>query len=215
MTSKTPAGPTAVTAHHVIPRRRFLQHAAVASVAAGIFSSAASAAPAFADASAEAAVKRLHESLSTEQRRQVCFAWDHVDEKLGLLRTRVAANWQVTKPRVRSDFYTPAQQRLVREVFEGLVQRDWIARFDKQLRDDADGFGNQSIAIFGVPGAGKFQFVITGRHITLRCDGGSTAARALGRGSRAANPLYLRIRVYWSRQPRPLQAAKSADRHWR
>ena len=33
--------------------------------------------------------------------------------------------------------------------------------------------------------------------------GGFAAARALGRGSRAASPLYLRIRVFWSRQPRP------------
>ncbi len=180
MTSKTSAGSTAATTHRAIDRRRFMQRAAVASAAVGMFSSAASAAPAIADDSAEAAVKRLHESLSTEQRRQVCFAWDHVDEKRGLLRARVAANWHVTGPRVRSEFYTPAQQRLVREVFEGLVQRDWIARFDKQLRDDAEGFGDQSIAIFGAPGAGKFQFVITGRHITLRCDGGSAAELAFG-----------------------------------
>jgi hypothetical protein len=157
-----------------------MQRAAVASAAAGMFSSGASATPAIVDDSAEAAVKRLHESLSTEQRKQVCFAWDHVDEKRGLLRARVAANWHVTKPRVRSDFYTPAQQRLVREVFEGLVQRDWTARFDKQLRDDAEGFGDQSIAIFGAPGVGKFQFAITGRHITLRCDGGSAAELAFG-----------------------------------
>jgi hypothetical protein len=180
MTSKTLAGPTAVTAHDVIDRRRFMQRAAIASAAAGVFASGGSAAPAIVDDSAEAAVKRLHESLSAEQKQQVCFAWDHVDEKLGLLRARVAANWQVTKPRVRSGFYTPTQQRFVREVFERLVQRDWIARFDKQLRDDAEGFGDQSIAIFGVPGAGKFHFVITGRHITLRCDGGSAAALAFG-----------------------------------
>ena len=156
MTSDTPEGSTAVTAEHAIDRRRFMQDVAVASVAAGIFSSGALAAPAIVEHTAEAAVKRLYESLSTPQRQQVCFAWDHVDENLGLLRTRVAANWQVTKPRVHSDFYTPAQQRLVREVFERLVQRDWIARFDKQLRDDAAGFGNQSIAIFGAPGRASF-----------------------------------------------------------
>jgi hypothetical protein len=157
-----------------------MQSAAAASAAIGVCSSAASAAPAIADGSAEAAVKRLYEALSPEQRRQVCFAWEHVDQERGLLRTRVAANWHVTAPRVRSEFYTPAQQRLVREIFEALIQHDWIARFDKQLRDDAGGFGNQSIAIFGVPGAGKFQFVITGRHITLRCDGGSAPEVAFG-----------------------------------
>lgn len=179
MTSNA-AGSTAATTNHAIDRRRFMQRAAVASAAAGMFLSAGSAEPAIGDDSAEAVVKRLYESLSTEQRQQVCFPWDHVDGERGLLRARVAANWFVTEPRVHSEFYTRAQQRLVREVFEELIQRDWIARFDKQLRDDAEGFGNQSIAIFGEPGASKFQFVITGRHITLRCDGGSEAELAFG-----------------------------------
>jgi len=57
--------------------------------------------------------------------------------------------------------------------FEGLIQPDWQARFDRQLKDDKGGFGHaQSIAIFGKPGQGKFQFVLTGRHMTLRYDGG-------------------------------------------
>jgi len=122
----------------------------------------------------EELVKQLYDSLSPEQRKQICFDWDHVDPKRGLLRTRISANWHVTDKRIRSDFYTSEQQRLIRGIFEGLLQPDWIARIDRQLKDDAEGFGpSQSIAIFGAPGSGKFQLALTGRHITVRCDGGT------------------------------------------
>ena len=45
--------------------------------------------------------------------------------------------------------------------------------------------------------------------------GGFAAARALGRGSRAASLLYLRIRVYWSRQPGPPHEVTLIDRNGR
>jgi hypothetical protein len=53
----------------------------------------------------------------------------------------------------------------------------------KQLRDDSGGkpWGtHQSIAIFGKPGDAKFEFVLTGRHQTLRADGNSEASVAFG-----------------------------------
>jgi hypothetical protein len=129
----------------------------------------------------EAVVQELYESLTDPQRKAICFGWDYVDSKRGLLRTRISNNWQVTQPAVGSDFYTPRQRQLVRRIFEGLIQPDWHARFDRQLKDDVGGFGHaQSIAIFGKPGQGKFQFVLTGRHMTLRCDGGPAAAMAFG-----------------------------------
>ncbi|RLS77601.1 MAG: DUF3500 domain-containing protein [Planctomycetota bacterium] len=139
-----------------------------------------------ADAAAEAITSeslaaRLHASLSPEQRRQVCFAWDHVHPKFGLLRTRVGNNWNATEPDVAGDFFTKDQRRLIREIFEGLIEPDWHARFDKQLEDDTGGFGHgQSIALIGEPGSGKFQFLLTGRHMTLRCDGDSAEHVAFG-----------------------------------
>src|SRR5205085_8694115 len=39
---------------------------------------------------------------------------------------------------------------------------------------------DQNIAIFGTPGSGKFEFVMTGRHMTLRADGNSEAHVAFG-----------------------------------
>ena len=40
--------------------------------------------------------------------------------------------------------------------------------------------GDQSLAVFGKPGDSKFEFVMTGRHMTLRCDGNSTEHLAFG-----------------------------------
>jgi hypothetical protein len=129
----------------------------------------------------ESAVKRLYDSLSPEQKKAVCFDWDYVDPQRGLLRTRVAANWRITEPSIKSDFFNADQQQLVREVFEGIIHPDWHARFDKQIQDDDEGFGvNQRIAVFGAPGSGKFEFVLTGRHMTIRCDGDSADHVAFG-----------------------------------
>ncbi len=70
---------------------------------------------------------------------------------------------------------------MIRDIFEGLIQPDWHKRIYQQLDDDAGGYGeDQSIAIFGTPGSGKFEFVMTGRHMTLRCDGNSSDSVAFG-----------------------------------
>ena len=116
-----------------------------------------------------------------KQRKAMCFAWDHVDPKRGLLRTRIENNWRITNPIVASNFYNKDQQALIRGIFEGMTSPDWHGRFDQQLKDDVGGFGKQqSIAIFGEPGSGKFQFVLTSRHMTLRCDGDSAEHVAFG-----------------------------------
>lgn len=138
-------------------------------------------APASAGSSPESLVKVLYDSLNDDQRKQLCFDWDHQDPDLGLLRTRVGNNWHITKPVINSNFFNRDQQALVRQIFEGIIQPDWHQRIDKQLRDDAGGFGNQqNFAIFGKPGEGKFEFVMTGRHMTLRCDGNSAEHVAFG-----------------------------------
>jgi hypothetical protein len=130
---------------------------------------------------AETLAGRLHASLSPAQREKVCFPWDYKHPKFGLLRTRVGNNWNATEPSVKSDFFTKDQQRLVREIFEQLIEPDWHARFDKQMEDDCGGFGHdQSIALIGEPGSGTFQFLLTGRHMTLRCDGDAAEHVAFG-----------------------------------
>jgi hypothetical protein len=131
--------------------------------------------------SPESLVKVLYDKLSVGQREKVCYAWDHLDPKRGLLRTRVANNWHINDQVINSEFFNDEQRDIIRKIFEGMVQPEWISKFDQQLEDDAGGFGNdQNIAIFGTPGEGKFEFVMTGRHMTMRCDGNSAEHVAFG-----------------------------------
>lgn len=172
-----------------VDRRGFLRSVAVAAAGLTTTSGSLFAMPRADDASSyanqkpESLVKVLFESLNDQQKKVVCFDWDYKDKERGLLRTRVANNWHITKPAILSDFYTKDQQTLCREVFKGLFNPDWVPRIDKQLKDDTDGKpwgSDQNIAIFGKPGSDKFELVMTGRHMTMRCDGNSAEHVAFG-----------------------------------
>lgn len=160
-------------------RRDFLRATGAATVATAALPAIAQAG----DASAppETVVKHLYDSLTPKQKAVVCFDWDHIDSERGLLRSRVSANWSITDPHLNSEFFTGEQRALVREIFEGIVEPDWHAKFDKQFEDDMGGFGeDHHFAIFGEPGRGDFEFVLTGRHTTMRCDGNSADHVAFG-----------------------------------
>jgi Protein of unknown function (DUF3500) len=132
---------------------------------------------------AETAVKALFETMTPEQKSKVCFAWGHQDAKRGLLRTHVSNNWQITEPHIRSPFYTAKQQDIIHDIFKGLINPEWYATFIRQLKEDTAGKpwgAEQSIAIFGEPGTDKFEFVMTGRHMTLRADGNTREHVAFG-----------------------------------
>ncbi len=163
-----------------VTRRNFLKTTAGAAVAVAAGGVATARAADSAANPPETIVKSLFDSLSESQKQQVCFDWDFVSPQRGLLRTHVENNWSITKPTVNGEFYTADQQAMIRQAFEGIIQPDWHKRIYKQLEDDAGGFGNeQSIAMFGKPGE-KFEFVMTGRHMTIRCDGNSTEHVAFG-----------------------------------
>jgi hypothetical protein len=128
----------------------------------------------------EMLVQKLYETLTPKQKEAVAFDWDHKDSR-GLLRTHVSNNWHITKPKIASNFFTKDQQDIIEAIFNGLYNPDWQPQIRKQLQDDAGGYGkSQSIALFGTPGSGKFEFVMTGRHLTIRCDGDSTEHVAFG-----------------------------------
>ena len=120
----------------------------------------------------ETLVKKLHASLSEQQKSMICFPWDYKDNR-GLLRTHVSNNWNITDPKsltVGSDFFTSDQRDMIEAIFFGLYNPEWHERIRKQLKDDAGGYGKaQTIALFGDVND-KFEFVMTGRHLTLRCE---------------------------------------------
>jgi hypothetical protein len=131
--------------------------------------------------SAEALAIELLRGLSPDQRAEVAFPWDHVDGDRGLLRARVSANWNVTKPTVDSDFFSADQRALIRAIYEQLIDPSWHERYDRKQADDAGGWGeHQAIALFGDPATGPFQFLLTGRHMTLRAGGQADPRVAFG-----------------------------------
>lgn len=161
-------------------RRSFLGTAAAtaAAVAAGgveLFATPRASAAPKPDSKPESVVKALYESLKDSQKKEICFPWDYKDAR-GLLRTHVSNNWQITKQHIDSDFFTKDQKQMVLDIYKNLFNPDWHAKLMKQLKDDTGGKAwgaDQSIAIFGTPGSGKFEFVMTGRHLTCRADGNS------------------------------------------
>jgi len=135
------------------------------------------------DSAAERAVKALFESLTPDQKRVICFSWDHREARRGVLRTFVSNHWYVTRPFISSAFYTEKQQTLIHDVFTRLVNPEWYDRFVTAIKDDSFGqdWGDEhSIGIFGTPGDGPFQLVLTGRHLTLRTGGGGDHRVAFG-----------------------------------
>jgi hypothetical protein len=122
---------------------------------------------------AETAVARFYKTITPEQRKVICFPFDHP------LRSTVKNNWDIVKPAI-SDM-KPEQQALCREIMKNLCSEDGYERFMKQMDDDAGGFDAYHVAVFGEPGTGKpFEWVLTGRHDTIRADGNSVEGAAFG-----------------------------------
>lgn len=163
-----------------VSRRQFVQASSVAAAAAAAVAPTWLRAEDAAKPQPENLIVKLFESLTPAQKDEICFAWDHTDDR-GLLRMHVSNNWHITDKRIGSDFFTKDQQDMVEAVFWQLYTPDWHDRIKKQLQDDAGGYGKeQSIALFGQPGAGPFEFVMTGRHLTIRCDGNAVEHTAFG-----------------------------------
>jgi hypothetical protein len=123
---------------------------------------------------AETAVGRFYASLTDAQKKEICFPFEHE------LRQRINANWHITKPHVGTDFYTKEQQALVTEIVKNITTPEGFERLEKQLEFDDGGIEAYSVAVFGEPGKGKFQWEMTGRHLTMRADGNSVDKAAFG-----------------------------------
>ncbi|MEM7392000.1 MAG: DUF3500 domain-containing protein [Verrucomicrobiota bacterium] len=159
-----------------VTRRDFMRTTAVAGVAAtvlpgsiGLAEETKKAAP-----KSETLVQAFHDTLTEEQKKDVSFDFDHP------LRSKIDNNWHITKPRI-DRFFNKDQQALIRDIFIHLHNPEYVDDVLKQVEEDNDdGMGSCSVALFGEPGSGKFEFVFTGRHVTRRCDGDSVEGAAFG-----------------------------------
>jgi hypothetical protein len=156
-----------------LDRRSFLAASGAALAGASLLNAKVFAAPT-PQSAAETAVGRFYQSLSSQQKETIVFPFDHE------LRRKISANWHITKPTIGDDFYTKEQRENIREILSKVTSSDGWERLKTQLDDDAGGLEFFSVAVFGTPGTGKFQFEITGRHLTLRADGDSVDQAAFG-----------------------------------
>jgi hypothetical protein len=124
-------------------------------------------------ATSETLVQQLYSSLTSEQKQTVAFPFDHP------LRSKVDANWRITPIKI-AEFFTRDQQAMILEIFKGLHNPEFLDKVFLHLEEDGGGIGNYSAALFGEPGTGAFEFVLTGRHCTVRCDGDSVEGAAFG-----------------------------------
>jgi hypothetical protein len=123
---------------------------------------------------AETVAAELYNSLSADQKKQVCFDFDHD------LRKKINANWHITKHKIDDAFYTKEQRAMAQEICRKVMSEDGYQRLLKQTEYDDGGLGAYSMAMFGTPESGKFQWTLTGRHLTLRADGDSVDKAAFG-----------------------------------
>jgi hypothetical protein len=161
-----------------LKRREFLK-ATAAGLAAGGFCGARIGFAADAAAQPETLVGQLYQSLTDDQKKLMAFDYDHP------LRQEIDNNWHITKAFIKNTF-NQDQQALIRDIFRGIHSEEYVDAVMSQVehdnlgRNNTDGFGGCSIALFGTPGTGKFEFVFTGRHVTRRLDGDFNSGAAFG-----------------------------------
>ena len=161
----------------------------------------------------ETLVATLYKSLNEEQRKAVAFPFDHP------LRSQVDNNWHITDKKT-AQFYSRDQQEMIRQIFMSLHSPEYAEKVMGQVVHDSgkEGFGDTAIALFGEPGSGKFEFVLTGRHCTRRCDGDSVEGAAFGGPifyGHAAKGFYEKAdhpgNVYWFQALRANEVFKMLD----
>lgn len=171
-TSVSASNCCAVPTGPLLGRRTFLR-ASAATLAAASIPGRVFAAPST-SSGAESVVGELYATLTDDQKGQICR--DFSDP----LRSRVGANWHVTKPLIDNKFYSDTQRAMIEKIVRQLTSTEGYDRLVDQMEYDDGGLGGYSIAIFGKPGEGQFQWLLTGRHLTLRADGNSLEKTAFG-----------------------------------
>ncbi len=131
---------------------------------------------------AELLVRELMGSLTGAQREKVVLAFDDP------LRQRIENNWNIVPHRI-GQVFDVEQQLLLRDIFWELHSEEMREEVWRQFQEDNRGggartpdeiFGRASVAIFEDAAGGSFEWVLTARHTTRRCDGNATRGVAFG-----------------------------------
>jgi hypothetical protein len=69
---------------------------------------------------------------------------------------------------------------MIRAIFKGVTSEEWYPKFMEQMKNDGGGLQNYHVALFNDPKSGKTEWVLTGRHATIRCGGDPADNMAFG-----------------------------------
>jgi hypothetical protein len=122
---------------------------------------------------AEMMVKPLFDSLTAEQKKAVVLPWSNPK------RIAVANNWFIVPEKIGPTFNNE-QKEMIKQIFKSVTTEESWDKFQRQMKDDSGGMDNYSVAIFEDAENKRLEWVMTGRHLTIRADGGAEANMVFG-----------------------------------
>ena len=123
---------------------------------------------------AEDLVKELFAGLTDDQKKAVVKPWDHP--------ARASVNPNKALDKTLKAVYTKPQTELIEKIVRAISsdEKGWNQITRAGTWDASKSFDNTGADIFGDPAKGKFAFLFTGHHLTVRCDGDSESNVAFG-----------------------------------
>jgi hypothetical protein len=131
----------------------------------------------------EELVRELYASLSPAQRTELVLPWNHGAEGEKGLPTRLGMYNAPIGGKKIGDHYTPPQQELIERILRSIsADEDGYRQLSRNgTFDNSKSLNSCGALIFGDPAEkGKFSWVFTGHHLTVRCDGNSEEGAAFG-----------------------------------
>jgi hypothetical protein len=128
-------------------------------------------------------VRELFASMSPAQRSELVLPWNHGADGEKAMPTRLGMYNAPILDKKIGDHYTPAQQELVERILRSISSDDEGYRQISRngTFDNSKSFSSCGALIFGNPDqGGKFSWVFSGHHLTVRCDGNSEEGAAFG-----------------------------------
>lgn len=129
---------------------------------------------------AEDLVRELYASMSNTQRAELVLPWDHggsaTPTRLGMYNRAIGG-------KKIADHYTLPQQELIERILRAIsADEDGYRQISRNGTFDSSGsLAGCGAIIFGEPtDGGRFSWVFTGHHLTVRCDGNSEEGAAFG-----------------------------------
>jgi hypothetical protein len=158
-----------------LDRRGFIRAVGVAAAGAtGVLASRRSArAVADKPRPAEELIKELHSTLTADQKSKVVLPYDHGADKGKGRATRLGMYNGPVAGRKINDNYTKPQQELIEKILKAICSdEEGYRRISRNGHFDSSGsIQGCGAVLFGEPTDKDWCWVLSGHHLTIRCDG--------------------------------------------